>query len=188
MARMQNSTTVSQLHRLTQVGKIICDKGFSDAVKENEKLRLSLFWTKYSRRNMHKYLVYANMDRGDDLATRCNCSNCLQHKWYDWDVEPDDYMHTVCAFLPLLERDIAECGLVTAPYQIPNGFVEHECNNGSSVPIVDAHIVRSENWRWVYYGTKISNAKSVNDPELVKLKNLFDLLHPEDKQPWWMTA
>jgi hypothetical protein len=176
------------LSRLAQVGKIICDKGFSDAVKENEKLRLSLFWTKYSRRNMHKYLVYANMDRGDDLATRCNCSNCLQRKWNDWEVEPEDYKHTVCAFLPLLERDIAECGLVTAPDQRPNGFVEHECNNGCPTPIVDAHIVRGENWVNFYYGTKISNATSVNDPELVKLKKLFDLLHPEDKQPWWMTA
>jgi len=141
---------------------------------------------------MHKYLVYANMDRGDDLATRCNCSSCLRHKWYDWDVEPEDYKHTVCAFLPLLERDMATCGLVLAGFHGSDEYGHgHECNNELCAPIVDAHIARTEDWMWIYYGTKISNAKSVksvNDPELVKLKNLFDLLHPDDKQPWWMTA
>jgi len=130
------------------------------------------------------------MDRGGDLATRCNCSNCLERKLYDWDDEPEDYKHTVCAFLPLLERDIAECGLVVADFKLPAEFDNgHECNSGNQTPIVDAHIVRtSGDWMFVSYGTKISNATSVNDPELVKLKNLFDLLHPEDKQPWWMTA
>jgi hypothetical protein len=175
-------------HRLALVGKIICDKGFVDMAKENEKLRLSLFWTRFMRFKLGEHMATANLDFDD--GPRCNCSTCRIAKRYEEeDQVSDDDDHTVCVFVPLLEKGLKECGIVAIESESFGDF-RHECDPFQAVVDVDAHLVYRPGWFHFFYGAKLAKATSVDDPELRKLRKLFDFLDPNEKhkEPWWMTG
>ena len=70
-----------------------------------------------------------------------------------------------------VEPMLQNCGLeVQSVYNQSTFYVSQQSD-------LDTHIVYSSPFTFVAYGTKLCKAKSVDDPEICKLKALFDALN-----------
>ena len=144
--------------------------------RENEALKLKLFWKEHNNEIMENAMCHANEAV---CGPRCSCLTCQVRGRYSRGVTQNEQ----CTFKPWFEQVLRE----------------HDMSVGHvvDVPRIDGSVVDSDNnvfdddqhftnfagadWRWWTYGSKLWKATSVRDPELAKLERLFRTLHTLDK-------
>jgi len=149
----------SQIARLTTVAHVLYDREVLELRqknerlwRENEKLHLENealklgIFWKYHHVERLRFAMFVYSSRHPNLAS----DNVISDVWIE----------------PMLQN----CGL--AFESIYNLFTFYDSDQSD----LNTHIVCSSPFKFVAYGTKLWKAKSVDDPELQKLKALFDAL------------
>ena len=138
-----------QIARLALVSHVLYEREILEQKKEIESLKLKLFWKDYSIRNLQTAIVCEanrHLNKHDPTLDR-------EH-WFLW-------------VGPMIESFGMEAVLI-----------DQEPDQRALVPPIDinAHFACRERYYVSHYGAKLWKATSVNDPELRKLKALFDAL------------
>jgi hypothetical protein len=158
--------------KLVTVSKIFADQRVSELLAENQKLRLQLFWKDYGVTHLQQAMRWANQKtEGPD----CSCSACAVSGRMDSEKEAHGFE---CSFKPYFEALLVECGLESLGGGWTVG-IEHMSNSsGNCVYDQDTHLIRIGRNDWVAftYGSRLFKAVTASDPELLKLRNLFDKL------------
>jgi hypothetical protein len=143
--------------------------------RENEALKLKLFWKEHNDEIMRDAMCCANEAHG---GPACSCLACMVTGRYE-SGNLDFADENPCKFKPWFEQVLRE----------HNMSVGHDVD----VPRVDGSVVDSHNhvfddgqhftnfaredWKCWTYGSKLWKATSVGDPELAKLKNVLRYLN-----------
>jgi hypothetical protein len=156
---------MSGVDRLALVSKILLDSRFLELKRENERLKLVLFWVDHSMDRLQKRMFEAN---NDSSGPRCRCQRCTDTKRYKLtilDGYGDDIYYESCKFQPWFEGVLQQHGLSFG--DDPRADVHfHAVERGD---------VRSQ---WAY-GAKLRNAGSTTDAGVLKLRALFETLGAE---------
>jgi hypothetical protein len=161
---------MDQASRLSLVSKVLFDRELIELRKENEKLKLTIFWHKHGVDSLRNLMAKANKLHPQCLCVYCTF--CGRTRQYDDGVE--------CTFKPWFENKLRECGLKTHQ-GYPNNVVQldHECS-GNTRYVLDMNVhfidMATGFWTWFTYGASLWKASSINDPELKKLELLFQEL------------
>ena len=169
---------MGQLCRLATLSRVLYDKEMLDLRNEIELLKLKLFWTNHHIDKVQECFVYLNR-----TVCKCSCGNCVEHLHEHEDIFSEPY-DIECRFVPFIKWIIQDLvgmkfkmvhpilyGDSDAPYNLEQEKLDYD----------NAHFVVGF-WQFQRsYGPKLSEAKSVNDPELLKLKAFFDLALPHSK-------
>jgi len=140
-----------QFARLALVSKVLCDREAIELRQENERL--------YQENQVLKLAVFWR-DHNIDVLTG---AMMITRKYY----QPGVFNGVCNAWIePILQ----ECGLTV---EVVGGLLPYR---GPQPSELDTHLVCTSQYMFVAYGTKLWKAKSVDDPELRKLKALFDTL------------
>ena len=179
MQRNVVTNTMNGVERLAVVSKILFDTRLFELRRENEALKLKLFWKEHSPRMLRGVMHHANY-----LGPDCACLACVVTGRHDDDREDDEPCPSICTFAPWFEQLVREHdmstleGLPDEPIWVDGRVV---CDNGQVLEI-DHHFMHGFSHKhgtminsWVY-GSKLWKATSVRDRELVKLKSLFHTL------------
>jgi hypothetical protein len=147
--------------------------------KKNKELQL--FWKTHRKSNLQQLMKKANNNSNDPSAPKCTCLSCTVAGRLDKKVAKALPWGAPCTFKPWFEQLLAEHGL-TCAVGVPDGMeslephMSDDCQNG--VYDVDAHfhhLTRDDWFTWMY-GAKLWKAKSADDPELQKLRRLFEAM------------
>ncbi|MEI6371971.1 MAG: hypothetical protein WCO49_20035 [Nostocales cyanobacterium ELA608] len=164
------------LDRLVVISRIMLDTRVIALRKENEFLHLKLFWKDHSNSKLKEWMQVANQ-----IVTKCVCLSCAVSGRVNEEMGPAKPWGSLCIFKPWFEQLLTECSLVSVTGvgigMEPKG--EHmSCDCENSVYDVDAHLhhLTRDDWVTWMYGAKLWKATSVNNPELIKVKQLFSLL------------
>jgi len=185
------------IERLSLVAKVLMDTRLLELKRENEELKLTLFWKEHNPCMLKQAMRGANA-RGPSCAClacivggRCD-SGTLGYAPYQFVQEydehtvctPSDRCHVRCQFKPFFEQAIAEQGM-SVGFGVPepdmhlpvwvDGCVAHDAN---AVLDDGRHFsnLRRADWNTFAYGSRLWKAASVTDTELMKLKRLFNAL------------
>lgn len=161
------------------VADVLYDKRFIEILQENASLKLQLFWKDYHLGNLKAAMKEANA-----TYSHCKCLSCaVTGRLYEDDISNETM---ACTFKPWFEGQLESLGMVVQWSKMKNENRMHICLNGSdqycpfaSVWDDDCHFSHFSgrgDWFWFTYGSKLWNAQSVNDTELLKLKSLFEIL------------
>ena len=146
--------------------------------RQNEELRLELFWTAHSVQMLQSAMKKANT--GYERSIRCRCWKCSLAGIMDGTVVD---RNITCKFIPWLGAKINECGLIYEDMPPQHSHTTHMSDSSGCVCDVDSHFVDSAAMGvYMYkftYGSKFWKAKTVDNPELKKLKKLFQLINVE---------
>lgn len=164
--------TMDGVERLAMVSKILFDTRLLELKRENEALRLKLFWKEHNPKELDKAMYLANT-----ANPACSCLACAVSGRYK--SEPGEVAEKKpCTFKPwfeqvLREHDMSVCHVVDMPRV--DGSV---CNSHNDVFDDGQHFTNFAgcDWKWWAYGSKLRKATSVRDPELAKLERLFQYL------------
>lgn len=173
---------MSAVDRLALVSKVLLDQRFLELKRENEDLKLRLFWVDHSINALKKFMCWAN-NRAS--GPRCRCSSCLRAKrsrpsildGYD-----DEAEEGACKFGPWFEEILQQHGLsfavsdgdnACAFCEIDREFYPKPDVNAHFVLIASKHVPATAWANWVY-GAKVWKAETTQDAELLKVKALFD--------------
>jgi hypothetical protein len=161
--------------------KILLDQRVIELKKENELLKLKLFWAKHNSDYLKEAMACWNQDIS---GPRCACLACVTSgRASDDDIleEGNNSGTFNCTFKPDFEQKITECGM-TFGSNFNNRLDGSIVDDQNLVFDVDCHFanVARADWNCWTYGLKLYNAKSVEDPELKKLVALFNTLYAED--------
>jgi len=161
---MCQRSRMSGLDRLALVSKILLDSRFLELKRENERLKLSLFWVDHSVNTLKKMMCKANKH---PAGPRCRCVSCMGIL----DAYDDGITDETCKFKPWFEQVLQEHGM-----SFGEGFASHDS--------VHFHVRAYDvGWYGWVYGAKLWNARSTTDAELSKLRTLFatfrDLYQPQ---------
>jgi hypothetical protein len=180
-----------QFSRLSAVCKVLFDAEVIALRKENEELKLSVFWTKYSPKKLRSAIKRGNR-KMPGIPRNCNCFICGQEDRFWGDGIRDD---VVCTWKPLFEAKLVELGIGFSDEHASKSLIRHECVvvvdcDTHIVNLLDDYPLRYENdniyrqWSEFAYGFKLFMATTVNDPELHKLVALFEWLpvQPDDDE------
>jgi hypothetical protein len=160
--------------KFLHVAKILTDARLQELVDETRKLKLALFWKTYDIRHLRNK-IYAIQHR-----IKCKCRSCAfagQSDECDWECE--------CAVTCRFGEIAREHGLSTgvdglSMMSIWDPELGDELDDEVQIFCSgDVHIVLQSSfsdWVIVGYGEKLHKAKSIEDPELIKLKKLFQTL------------
>lgn len=182
---------MSGVDRLALVSKVLLDVRFLELKRENERLKLSLFWVDHSIDRLKKLMGCAN-ER--ESGPRCRCRLCVRYKRYHpniLDGYDDEIEDEACKFGPWLEKVLQEHGL---------GFtsIDHDddslfCDGDREYyprPDVNVHFISlasanvpATTWCSFIYGAKLWKAQTTQDPELLKLRTLFKTIR---SAPAWV--
>ncbi len=113
----------------------------------------------------------------------CKCVSCVCYGRYDGnDTDSDRW---TCLFKQWFENQIASCDMEVLPGATNQLCVQHDSSPDWVVDL-EAHFVSNaqahltsragEDWDCFTYGAKLWKATSADDPELMKLKKLFEIL------------
>ena len=150
------------VERLCIVSKVLFDTRLCELKRENEELRLRVFWLEHSAQKLAELMQLANCSKDGPW---CSCCDCLQsgrfHPTYEG--PGTDTCMWKCAFKPWFEEIVARCGMRV-------GLCKED----------DAHFWYAESlcapvrcaWQ---YGTRLTDARSEH-ADLAKLNALFDAL------------
>ena len=156
---------------LTLASKAFMDTRLLELKKKNERLKLKRFWKIYGASQLQNQLRAFQWRIG---AVHCECVSCKKYKRFEpkydegeaewiaryyankkWDV--CEYQPWFIQFLDDMERDVGELNF-------------------------DHIYVQGDSLHWFFgYGPKFLNARSVADPELRKLEEIFDELYNMQK-------
>ena len=138
--------------------------------RENEALKLKLFWKEHSHEIMEKAMGWANEAKG---GPTCSCSTCKVIGRYTSGVTEKK----PCTFKPWFEQ-------VLRDHNMSIGRVDLEWldgrvfNSNAQVHDNDQHFsIFFSDWSFWMYGSKLCQANSVCDPELAKLERLLHYLN-----------
>ena len=183
----------SQISRLSAVCKVLFDAEVIALRKENEELKLSLFWVKYSAKKLHSAIKRGN-EKILDIPRNCSCEICFYADrffmegctQFDETLVPNE----ICEWRPLFEAKLVELGIGFSSEPATKATIRRELE---VVPDCDTHIVNLlsddleffykdtlHDWSEFAYGSKLCEATTVNDPELQKLVALFEWLVPPE--------
>ena len=181
---------MSGVDRLALVSKVLLDTRFLELKRENERLKLSLFWVDHSIDTLKKIMGYANNRRG---GPRCRCHVCVRTKRFRPTILDgyDEEEEEACKFGPWFEKIVEEHGLSFASSGHDN---EHfPCESDREFyprPDVSVHFLLIPfnmgpvtAWYSWLYGAKLWKAQTTEDAGLVKLAALFKHIrevHTED--------
>ena len=172
----------SPVDKFLHVAKILTDARLQELVEENRRLKLALFWKTYGVRQLRERIVAIQRR----VKCKCkSCNSCGQSREFNGEWE--------CAVTRRFEGIAREHGLSTAKdlstaedgtvmcYAVTNPELGDEMDDEVQFFFVgDVHIVLQSSvtlgWVVVGYGEKLSEAKFAEDPELIKLKKLFETL------------
>jgi len=185
------------VERLSLVAKVLMDTRLLELKRENEELKLTLFWKEHSPCMLKQAMRQANAG-----GPQCACLACIvggrcdsgtlgyapYHFVQQYDdhlvMTPTDRSHIRCQFKPFFEQKIAEqdmsVGFGVPGMHLPlwvDGCVVHD---GSAVLDDGQHFsnMRNADWNAFAYGSRLYKAPSVTHPELRKLSRLFRALRP----------
>lgn len=170
---------MSSLDRLVLVSRIILDQRILDLRKEVETLKLSLFWKDHEEEKLIDLMREVNNYGAN--PPRCKCMACGLAGRLE---EPGPTSNGPCKFGLWFEQILNSCGMFYL-FEIRSGakIVGQYTSARRSHPLYDVdahfHLLVERNWFSWSYGNKIRNATSVNDPELLKLGRLFEILKAE---------
>ena len=169
------------VERLSLVAKVLMDTRLLEVKRENEELKMRLFWKEHNPSMLRQAMAAANKAEG---GPRCACLACMvggrcedgtrgfapypfAHEYEGHFVLSQyDRCHLRCQFKPWFEEKIREAGLSVLDLTVDDlhGVLDvgqHFTNLG----ICD--------WNTWVYGSKICKASSVVNEDLVKLQQLF---------------
>ena len=156
---------------LALASKAFMDTRFLELKNENERLKLERFWQSYGPDQFSKQLSSFHWRT---CWFSCLCVSCVEHKRFE-PLPP----HVLDAYeAEGIEREYANETWEYCHYR--PWFDEFLCDLEEDVgEISTEHIFfKGNNLEWVWgYGSKFLNARSVADPELRKLENIFDELY-----------
>ena len=164
--------------RLASVCKVLFDQEVLDLRRENEKLKLELFWGRYG---VIKLMAAMRASQSIWPSLKCDCIQCSAIE----NTVPND---EPCTFKPKYERKLAELGITFVRHSEGTRILQHECASGHAdgrwVEEADAHIVlwiggesvEDNGWADFTYGSRLFKATTTNDPELKKVEALFEWL------------
>jgi hypothetical protein len=173
---------MSVVDRLALVSKVLLNSRFLELKRENEDLKLRLLWVDYSINTLKKFMCWAN---NRSSGPRCRCSRCMCVKrsrpsildGYDDEAEDEE-----CKFGPWFEKIVQEHGLsfalsgsddACACCAIDREFYPKPDVNAHFLLRDSKHVPVTTWVNWVY-GAKVWKAQTTQDPELLKLKALFE--------------
>ena len=166
----------SQIARLTTVAHVLYDREVLELRQENERLKqenselnMKFFWQEYGLKNLHHAMTRVFRRR-------------------DFDYIPNNYEW----IRPLIES----CGLTLVFHRGDFDYIGEYCewmrlpieSCGLEKPSYNTHFVCLDNCNIVAYDAKLLKAKSVDDPELLKLKALFKVLKDMYDAPYTHTT
>jgi hypothetical protein len=167
----------SPVDKFLCVAKILTDARLQELVEENRKLKLALFWKTYDIRQLRNRIRLTIQDR-----LNCKCKSCHFNGESDGDFNGE----WECAVTRRFQDIAREHGLSTAQengdetYSISVPELGAEMDDEAQIFCAgDVHIVLQSSvvdWVVLGYGEKLTQAKSTEDPELIKLKKLFETL------------
>ena len=163
--------------KLALVSKIILDQRVLELRRENEELKLKLFWKDHSQLELKTAM--ANGNNFSPSAPKCTCLPCTVSGRLDADVESDNTYD--CRFKPWFEQKLNDCDMTVghdASLRIDHDLI---CPINGVIDC-DCHLVNFArgDWVWVSYGKRVWAAKTTSDPELQKLQQLFSLLNEDE--------
>jgi len=145
--------------------------------RENEALKLKLFWKEHNHEIMNEAIRSANYVEGGYWCCCLACTVSGRHeKGYG---ETDE--NKPCTFKPWFEQvlDHHEMSIGRGLPDVPVWVEGSVVDSGNDV-LDDGHhftILGREDWVPWIYGSKLWKATSVLDPELAKLKNVLRYLN-----------
>jgi len=166
------------VERLALVAKVLMDTRLLELKRENEALKLQLFWRDHNPSMLRQAMAVANMVEG---GPRCACLACIvggrcadgTRGFAPYPVAPEydfqlvmstyDRCHLRCQFKPWFEAQIREAGM-----RVGVDAVQDDGQHFSNLGRAD--------WNAFVYGSRLWKASSTGDPELGKLKTLFHAL------------
>jgi hypothetical protein len=166
------------VERLSLVAKFLMDMRLLELKRENEELKIKLFWKDHSPSMLKQAMAVANMVEG---GPRCACLACIvggrcadgtrgfaPYPFVDVYNEHHvlsqcDRCHLRCQFKPWFENKIREAGMSVRVDALRDDG-QHFSNLGSA------------DWNTFVYGSRLWKASSVADLELGKLRRLFHAL------------
>ena len=183
------------IERLSLVAKVLMDTRLLELKRENEELKLALFWKEHNPCMLKQAMRQANA-----VGPSCACLACIVGgrcdsgtlgyapyqfvQQYDEHtvMTPCDRCHIRCQFKPFFEQKIEEhdmsVGFGVPGMHLPlwvDGGVVHD----GSAALDDGHHfsnLQRKDWNTFAYGSRLWKAASVTDPDLMKLKRLFHAL------------
>jgi len=156
------------------VAKILTDARLQELVEENRRLKLALFWKTYDLDHLRKKIYAIQQD------VECKCRSCalngkISECSWEWE----------CAVTRRFGEIARDHGLSTgvedeSMFSIWEPVLGDEMDDDAQIFYSgDVHIVLQSSvsdWVIAGYGEKLNKAKSIEDPELIKLKKLFQTL------------
>ena len=145
---------ISAVDRLALVCKSFMDTALLDLKRENERLKLELFWHFNSAEKLN-----------EEMDHWCRCEACVNHGRYLYEVHEDAPEWTGrCSYKPWFE-DFMEKNEMDVSHGVDD---EDDRVHFNILENVDG-------WYW-QYGSEFTKARSVSNPELKKLEVLFTTL------------
>jgi hypothetical protein len=177
----------SGVDKFPLVAKILVDMRLQELVEENRKLKeyndmleLRVFWRTYGIVQLRARITNAI---GYSLVDHCNCCSC---SWAgkSRQCNGEDECNLKICFERLARKHgftvVGEDGEKFAPIENEDLEEDEEFNEDLQFFCSgDVHFVMASSvtdWVVLGYGEKLNQAKSIHDPELVKLKKFFEKL------------
>jgi hypothetical protein len=160
------------VHKLALVSKLLLDKEVIQLRRENENLRLLLFWKDHNVQRLKEMMASANQS---DNGPKCYCNVCAVTGRMGEDASEQ---RMDCLFKLWFESLLDQCGLIAVYHTNYDQGVKHDCDGWRRVHDVNTHfhhLIRGDWFMWTY-GALLWKAKTADDPELAKLHALFQML------------
>lgn len=173
---MPTLTSMDGVECLAMVSKILFDTRLLELRRENEALKLKLFWKDHNPEHLKNLMAWANATTG---GPSCDCFACAASGRHDSNLF-DNPKNKKCTFKPWFEQVLQEhemsiaCGLPEVPVWLDGSVVD----SGNNVLDDGRHFSNffAQDWYHWTYGSKLWKATSCRDPELAKLQRLFRTL------------
>ncbi len=167
--------TPAAIDKLVTVSKIFADQRVSELLAENRELKLKLFWKNYGVTHLKEAMQYANQ------TINCQCLACAVSGRMYTDSEARGFE---CRFKTYFDALLLECGLGSLNGDYTGGVQHMSDEGGNYVCDLDTHLVRIGRDDWVHftYGSRLWKVKTDCDPELLKLRTLFNQLKQDTEE------
>ena len=185
------------IDKLVTVSKIFADQRVSELLAENQKLKLKLFWTEYGTTQLQEAMCFANKKVG---GPACNCIACAVSERKDSDLQKKAADGLRCIFKPYFDALLCECEIISKKGGSGERIQHMSNTTGNYVFDEDCHVVQihtagnfafdkdchlvqlgKDDWYAFTYGSRLWKANSVNNPELLKLRKLFEKLKKKEE-------
>ena len=151
------------VERLSIVSKVLFDSRLCELKRENEELRLRVFWLEHSESKFAELMQLANCS---ESGPWCSCFACLESgRFHPMYAGPGtDTCRLECAFKPWFEEIVGRCGLSVGMSKEDDTHFWYTLSECSPLCF---------SWG---YGRKLTDVRRSDDCEFCKLEALFVVL------------